>query len=256
MSNIVIQKPQKSVSLQTLDRALELLDILANSTVPMSASELSKRMGINRTTNYAMLNSLSKHDHIKKDPVTGKYIIGYKMFELGQLFRRRFPFLRIAQSHAFKLTEKWNFNVYISIYIGGGEIMLLTDDYPAELRVLNEGSRGPATATAMGKVLLANMPENVLMVELEKMTFIQYTPNTITNKKQFLMALNRIRKQGYAFDDQEYITGMSCFAAPIRDHGGHILAAISLSGAAEKIVPNQEQVIKDIIIAARSISAA
>ena len=256
MSNIVAPKTHQRVSLQTLDRALELLDILANSTVPMSASELSKRLGTSRTTSYAMLNSLLKHDHIKKDPATGKYIIGYKMFELGQLFRRRFPFLRIAQAHAFKLMEKWNLSVYVSIYIGGGEVMLLTDDYPAELRVLHEGSLGPAAATAMGKVLLADLPENALMAELDKIALTRYTPNTITDKQQFLVALNRVREQGYAFDDQEYITGMSCFAAPIRDHGGHVLAAISLSGAAEKIMPHQEQIIKDIMIVARSISGS
>jgi DNA-binding IclR family transcriptional regulator len=191
---------------------------------------------------------------VYKDPATGKYLIGYKLFELGQLFRQRFPFLRIAQIHAFQLMKKWNLSVYVAIYAEGGEVLALTDEYPVGVRLLYEGAKGPAAATAIGKVLLAGLPDDALRKELDNICFTAYTPHTITRRKQFEAALNEVRIQGYAVDNQEYITGMSCIAAPIRDRSGITLAAISISGETEKIMPNRKKIIKDIMITARSIS--
>lgn len=241
-------------TLQTLDRALELLEMLAYSSGPLSVKELSELLQVNRTTLYAMLNSLVKASYIEKEDSTGKYKIGYKIYEIGQLFRRSFPYLRVAQHYSYPLMKKWNLNVYVSIYIKGGEIMIITDEYPLGIRVMHEGSKGPAYATAMGKVLLSGFADHELESELEKLSFVPLTQYTITDKESFKETLYTVRQQGFAVDNQEYVLGLACYAAPIKDSSGKILAALSISGECDSVFQNSEGIKRDAIITAHTIS--
>lgn len=244
----------KGNNLQTLDRALELLEVLGNSPVPMSVIDLSKQLKVNRTSLYAMLNSLQAAHYVDKDPLTGKYLIGHKIYEVGQMYRRRFPFLRTAQTYAFSLMDRWNLNTRIAVYINGGEVLLITDEYPVGIRVLHEGSKGPAHATAMGKVLLAGLPDDVLEAELQALSFDQYTSKTITDRETFSQELSKVRKLGFGQDNEEYVMGLACYAAPIKDVSGRTVASLSISGETGKILKNSEELIRDVMITARNIS--
>jgi len=241
-------------SLQTLDRALDLIDILAKAPHPMSAAELSKRLEISRTAIYAMLNSLQERDYLEKDKETGRYSINYKIYEMGMLFRRRFPFLQIAQSYTFRLREKWSMGTHISIYVPGGKILLLTEDYPVGIRIFHEGSIGPAHATASGKVLLAGLPDEELEAELKLMPCEAYTPHTITSKSELLEIIKKTRRDGYAVEDQELVIGLACFSTPLLDASGRTIASMSISGESEKLMKNLNDIIKDGMLAARGIS--
>jgi DNA-binding IclR family transcriptional regulator len=241
-------------TLQTLDRAQKLLEILANSPNPLSVAEISRRLSTNRTTVYAMVNSLAGGNFIHKDRATGKYTIGYKVFELGQKYRYRFPFLAATQSHIIMLVDKWKLNTYVSIYIFGGENLIIEDSYPSSPRILNNGSKTPAYATAMGKVLMAGLCTKELKEEIQRIAFKPFTPNTIINPERFLQELDKIRQQGYAIDDEEYVNGISCCAAPIQDVSGKTIAALSISGETERITDNSTRIIRDVMLAAQSIS--
>ena len=244
----------KGTSLQTLNRALELLNLLAQSPSSMSVIDLSNQLGTNRTTLYAMLNSLLEAGYVHKDSTTGKYVIGHKSFELGQMYLKRFLFLPAAQTSAFSLSEKWNLSVYISIYIEGGNILVISDTHPASTRILHEGFKGPAHATAMGKVLLAGFDDSELEHELDKFDLHAFTPNTVVQRDALVAELQKIRQQGYSQDNEEYLIGLSCIAAPIKDVSGKTIAAISISGETGRVIENQHNLIRETIFTALTIS--
>ncbi len=244
---------KKSNSLQTLDRALELLEIMAKAQTPLSVIELSKLMKVNRTTIYAMVNSLLDGEFIEKTAVPGRYELGYKIFELGAMYRRRYPFIRTLRYHVLPILEQWSLNVYVTVYVDSGFALVIADEYPLVPSILVEGSLIPLHATASGKVLLSGLSENRLDEALEKMELEPYTHKTIVDKDAMKRTVEHVREAKSAIDDEEYVLGTSCVAVPILDSMEHVVAALSISGNSEVVIPNQERLYRDAQIAARKL---
>jgi len=93
-------------TLQTVERALELIDIMAHSPNKMSVMEISTALGVTRTGAYNLLNALMKYNFAEKDPATNKYSIGYAFMELADLYRRQYPFLFAAERGFYMLSRK------------------------------------------------------------------------------------------------------------------------------------------------------
>jgi len=201
-----------------------------------------------------MLNSLLEADYVQKDSATGKYVIGYKAFELGQLYLVRFPFLQAAQAHAFSLMEKWGMSIYVSTYVEGVNTLIISDTHPVNKRILHEGLRCPAYAIAQGKVLMAELTDEELHSDLNKIELQPFTPNTYVDRGQLEQELQKVRQQGYAYNNEEYMTGISCVAAPIRDLTGKTVAAISISGETDKVQKNRNSLIREIMFTAFTLS--
>ena len=249
--------PNKKInSLQTLDRALDLLEIMAKAQTPLTVIELSKLLKVNRTTIYAMINSLLEGGFIERDDFfPGRYVLGYKMFELGNMYVRRFPFIRNVHYYALPIIEKWSLCLRIYAYISGGYIILLAEENRRIIPLAtNEGILLPAHATAAGKVLLGKLPPKDLHLELEMTELEAYTANTIFDKEALREAVEKAKQDGFAYDSEEYLLGFSCVSVPIADTAGNIIAALSLSGSPETFAKHREAILKDALIAARSIA--
>ncbi|MFN3337367.1 MAG: IclR family transcriptional regulator, partial [Thermomicrobium sp.] len=114
--------------------------------------------------------------------------------------------------------------------------------------------RVPAHCSGVGKVLLAHQPwENVLRI-VETTGLVSFTPNTITTVEQLREELERVRQQGFAYDQEEVMVGLCCAAAPIRDESGQVIAAMSLSVPAYRFYPNRQRLTTAIVDAARRVS--
>lgn len=100
---------------------------------------------------------------------------------------------------------------------------------------LGPGSRLPAYCTAMGKLLLASLPESEQHELLREMTVTKHGPNTITSKKGLLTELRQIREEGFAVNEEELAAGLCAIAAPVRDEAREVVAAVSLSADSEVI---------------------
>ena len=110
--------------------------------------------------------------------------------------------------------------------------------------------------TALGKVLLANRPEDEVARIVKAIQLKPFNKQTITSKKKFMEELKRVRTQGYAFDHSEHEDDAECIGAPIRDHLGQVIAAISISGPQKKIgTPQEQQFINWVVEAASLISS-
>ncbi|MBU3101688.1 MULTISPECIES: IclR family transcriptional regulator [Clostridium] len=245
---------EKKRLIQSVDRALELIEILAKTSTPLSAIEISVLLDINRTTAYGLINTLMEHEFIERDQLTNKYTIGVKLFELGTLYRFKLPFTPYANQIADSLVEKWSLEVHVGIYQNNAKVIFVLMHLPINSVGIPAGYVAPAYCTGIGKVLMSFLPDEVMESQIEKINFEKRTQYTISDKIELKKELLICNKQGYAKDNQEFLDGMVCLAAPIKDFTGKVVGAISISGPVSRISENEDDLIYEIISAAKTIS--
>jgi DNA-binding IclR family transcriptional regulator len=250
----LLTKTGSGSTLKSLDRALDLLSILARSQGPLSVIDISKALKINRTTTYAMLNTLLAHKFIERDEETNRYTVGPMLFELGQMYRYRFAFTAIAEKQALALAHKWRLQVNVGIYNGDGNLLLILVQLPVVTPIIPLGYSVPAYASAMGKVVLAYLPDAEIAELLRSIELHKHTKHTKADKNALRQELTEIKVRGYATDREEYMEGLGCIAAPIYDRAGRTIASISVSGSVARILEDQEELIGEIVAVGKAIS--
>jgi DNA-binding IclR family transcriptional regulator len=117
------------------------------------------------------------------------------------------------------------------------------------------GTSNPVYCTSMGKAMLAFQPPDVIDQIVSKIRFVRYTPKTLTSPDALLRALERVRRRGYAIDDQEIEMGVRCIGAPIFDEKRNAIAAVSVSGPASRITPpTMPEITEHLLRCCRDIS--
>lgn len=244
---------------QSLDRALDLLDVLAKgNTAGMNISEISKLLGTTRVTASAMVQSLLQRNYIEKDEESGRYRIGYKLLELSQNYRYSYPFLYAAEGYVRVAAEKLDLRINVSVLKPPGVAVLLLSKDVSLLPQMVMGYTLPAYASACGKLLMAYADADAGVVEkwMGGTEFVPYTVNTISNAEALRTELETIRREGIAFEDQELVLRRCCMAAPIRNLSGKVIAAVSFSVSRERFVEEREQLAEELQLLAETISAS
>ncbi|NLJ34167.1 MAG: IclR family transcriptional regulator [Firmicutes bacterium] len=244
---------KQKATLQTVDRALELLNIMASNGEKMSVMDISKVLGITRTGAYTLLNSLLAQHFVEKDPSTNKYYIGFRFLELGSLYRYQYPFVLAAERGIYALSRRWKHQINLTIYKPICIALLLltkaSEEVPRATRVVL-----PAYVTAGGKLLLSQLPEKELLEAIEKTELRKFARNTITDKDKLLQNIEEIRKQGYSVEREETNHQKGCIAGPIRDMSGEVVAAISMSMPVTDLDENFDQYLGDLLGTCSDIS--
>jgi DNA-binding IclR family transcriptional regulator len=193
---------------------------------------------------------------VEKNPKTGEYCLGVGVFEFGSAYLRRIDLVQVAKPIMADLAMKLQETVHLAV-LSETEILYLDKvDSPRSVGVISKiGQRGPVHCTALGKMLLASLrPEERLRI-MDQIRFQAFTPRTITSKRKLAQELNRVKKEGYALDCREIEEEVECVAAPIRDHLGNVVAALSVSGPQKKIKsPKEKDFIHQVMGAAALIS--
>jgi DNA-binding IclR family transcriptional regulator len=251
-------KPSNLV--QTIEKAFLILDILGQSPQGMSIRDLSDRMRLPKGTTHRLLSSLSYFDYVRQDSKTRNYFLGFKLVELGNLLLSQLDLRKEAEPFLRELAERTRETVHLVI-LDKDEIVYLDklemDHTTSGLRMASRvGSRNPAHSCAVGKILLADLPEETLAQIVQEKGLLKKTGNTITDFNQLKDHLKLIRKQGYAVDDEENERGIRCVGAPVLNAAGRVVAAISISGPAFKITKKlvQETLKKEVMEAALRVS--
>lgn len=241
-------------TLQTVERALELIDLMAHSPNKMSVVEISSALGVTRTGAYNLLNALLKYNFAEKDTATNKYSIGYAFMELADLYRRQYPFLFAAERGLFMLSRKHKDQINITVYKRPGIALILRVKAPEDIRKSSQQIVFPAYITSGGKLLLASLPEQTLEEDLSQLELKRYAKNTITDKGALREELQTIREQGYATEREENFGMRGCIAAPIRDMSGAVIAAISIVLPLQSYDEQFQEKLTDVQDAAMQIS--
>jgi DNA-binding IclR family transcriptional regulator len=241
-----------------LEKGLRLLEELAQSAEGMTVVELAERIGVHKTSTYRYINSLLDMGYIQSDG-DGSYHLGNKILELGSQLLRRMPLRETAHPFLVKLSADTQKTVHLCVLDGHDVIYIDKIESHRTLPIMSRiGSRAPAYCTGVGKALLSGLPTDQVVSLLREVTLERRTPNTITDPIKLLEEIKLTAERGYAIDNGEHEEGIKCFAAPIKEYGGDVVGAISVTGLKREFNSPEEskKMIAAIMKTATEISRA
>ncbi|MGH7498299.1 MAG: IclR family transcriptional regulator [Gemmatimonadales bacterium] len=237
-------------------RALAVLDHLASADATgLGVTELSRRLGVHRSTSSRVLMTLQRAGFVERDPVTEKYCAGERVLELASRVPPRLQLRHVAEPYLRRLEGKAGETVTLAAFQGFEAVTLAFVRSRHLLSATPENGRpAPAHCTALGKSLLAFQPESVIARVLER-ELVAYTPRTITDIRRLRIEIDRIRKRGYALSIEERELALTGVAAPVRDSRGEVVASVGISGPLQRLTPKRlEQLAPDVVEAADDLS--
>lgn len=221
--------------IQSVDRALRILELFDDREYELSITEISKRMNLHKSTIHSLLKTLQTHRFIKQNEENGKYSLGLKLFERGNYVIENIDLRTNARKYLELLSAQTNYTVHLVI-LDGQEGVYIDKVEGRGVTVLYSkvGRRVPIHTSAVGKALVAFKDDRDIENILTNYQFTKRTEKTIMNKEEFLNELHSVRNKGFAVDNEENEPGIFCLAVPIMDHTDKVIAAISMSMSVAK----------------------
>ncbi|HXF72186.1 MAG TPA: IclR family transcriptional regulator [Actinomycetota bacterium] len=242
-------------SVQSVQRALALLEILADEGGEMGVTELGRRLGVHKATASRLLATLAEHALVERNPLTDKYRLGFGVVRLAAATVGRLDLVQQARPVLEQLAERTGETVNLAILDQDWAVNIdQVTGASAVVSVSWVGKRTPLHATSSGKVLLAHAPaevrERILSGPLPRLT-----RRTIVDPGALRRQLAEAVARGYAFTVEELEVGLNAVAAPVRQAGGEVVAAISVSGPAYRVTPARiPMLVQSVRLAAAEIS--
>jgi len=215
--------------LSTVRNAARLLKVFRSRETDLGVSELSRRLGLGKSTVHRMLTTLVAEGLVEQDPRTGGYRLGIVMFELGQAVRVHMDLHAAVGPVLAELRTQTGESSQVGVLDGHEVVYVDRMESAHSLRLFTDtGRRVPVHCTSSGKVLLAYLPEARRQAVLREAPLDALTPHTITAREQLAAELDRVRRRGWSEAVNEREIGIASIAAPIRDTSGEVVAAISI----------------------------
>lgn len=222
--------------IQALDRALRILDLFDEQTTELKITDISKRMDLHKSTVHALLKTLQMHGYIDQDEETGKYRLGLKLVEKGQLLLQGIDLRQAARPHLQALSDATGQTTHLVVMDGKEGVYIdKVEGAQAAIRYSRIGKRVSLHSSACGKILAAYRDDDELKRLLDGYAFVRRTDRTIGGEAEFREELRAVRAEGAAYDREENEPGVRCAAAPVFDHAGRIAAAMSISTVVSRV---------------------
>ncbi|MBM7551607.1 IclR family transcriptional regulator [Thalassobacillus pellis] len=243
--------------IQSVDRALAILNLFDEYSPELKITEISDRMHLNKSTIHSLLKTLQKHHYIEQNTENGKYRLGMKLFERGNIVIHNLDIRTTAKRHLIDLSMKTGHTINLVILDGKEGVYIdKVEGSSGTILYSRIGRRIPVHCSAVGKVLVAFKKEEELNRILESYDYIKQPPNTITNEKAFREELDQVKRQGYGYEKEENEPGVCCFAVPVKDHMNQVIAAISLSMPSARLhMEDEETIVAQLKMTGDQISA-
>jgi DNA-binding IclR family transcriptional regulator len=219
------------LKLRSLDKSLQIIELLNQHPRGLSIAEISKLLGFPPSTIHHILSTLKGYDYVAQHPGTKKYSLGFRFLAISTIILNSMDVRNVAYPHLRSLHRNSGEAVHLSI-LRNGQVTYI-DKIQADTGLSLATYIGFSTdphAAAGGKVLLSDLSPDEVKAIYQTRPLKQYGKNTITNMGQLLQELVTVREQGYAFDNEEYYEGVRCVAAPVKA-GKKFVAAISITGS-------------------------
>ena len=214
----------------TVKKAFQILKLLSNTERGLGISELSKSLGISKSTVHGITSALEEEGAITRDPLTKRYTLGFTLFEVGRLAHSQTALIDLARPIMEGLMEKTQESVFLGALNRERVTILNIAESRNDLKITSPiGTSIPLLAAATGKVFVAYMGETLAKEIIKEKGLTQYTENTITDPEDYLKEIRRVREEGYAVDYEEYIPGVRAVASLIRGEK-RIISAIWVVG--------------------------
>ncbi|CAB1060762.1 Transcriptional regulator, IclR family [Olavius sp. associated proteobacterium Delta 1] len=215
--------------IRSFAKGMNVLELLSENE-SLTVSQVAKLMTINRASSHRFLSTLKELGYADKDD-SSRYFLTSKVIELGMKVLDRFEIRKIARPFLQELSAKFNETINLG-YFNGEEVLTIDKIDSTEILRMDAGIGGgePAYCTSLGKAILAFLPDMQLKEYLQTIELTPFTPNTVISKDKLKKELLQIKENGYSIDDEELSVGLRCVGAPLFNHSGQALYAISLSG--------------------------
>jgi IclR family acetate operon transcriptional repressor len=239
-------------TVQSIDRALDILEALASRRSPTGISELAHNVGLHVSTVHRLLTTLVDRGYVRQDPETSRYHLAARVFSLSNAADMQLDLRLVAHPYLELLMRKVGETANLVtagadhvIYLDQVESMHLVKMFTAP------GMRAPLYCTGTGKAILAFRSPRQQEAVLAG-TFPRHTPHTIVTRADLERELAAIRARGYAIDNEEMEEGVRCLAVPVFDRRGDVTGAISVSGPTSRMTLER---VEGFVPLARSIAA-
>ncbi len=227
-----------------------------NSSTELGIKELSISTGLPASTVQRIVNTLELKNYLMQNPKNDKYRLGIALYNISKSYAENFDWIDSARIHMENMVNKHKETVNLAILQGQKIAYLTKVDSPNILRPnFNVGVQYPAFCTSLGRCLIAHQPPELIDTMLSS-PIEACTEKTVIDPDKLRSELSKIRKQGYAIEDEEFQKGLFCIAAPIRGFKGRVMAAISTTIPKYRLeMDDVPEITKDLIETANNISA-
>jgi|SRR5579875_184750 len=214
----------------SLARGLNILELFAREGHELGITEVANELGVSASTCHRYVHTLVTLGYLEQYRLSGRYGLGFKVMDLGMAAINSLGFIQVARPYLHELWESTGRSVDIGVLDGNEVVYVDMVKNPGGVVLdIPVGSRLPAHSSAIGKVLLAELPPERLEVALSKMELRPMGPNTITTAADLIADLQMSRERGFAYNNEETAPGLRTVAAPIRASSGEAVAAINLA---------------------------
>lgn len=247
-------EPETGGYVQSLARGLAVIRAFDESRPEMTLSEVARATDLSRAAARRFLHTLAQLGYVYSDGRV--FTLTPRVLELGFAYLSSVSLPEIAQPHLERLVSRVHESASVSV-LDGDDIVYIARVPTSRIMTvsINIGTRFPAYATSMGRVLLANLPADELDSFLSRVRLDPLGPHTVDSPDELRRELTRIREQGFGLVDQELEAGLRSIAAPIRNRAGRVIAAANISshasrttgeGARENLLPPLQATTADI----------
>jgi DNA-binding IclR family transcriptional regulator len=251
-------EPQKH-GIESVKRAIAILRCFSRKRPELGVTELSRELGVHKSTVSRLLSTLESEGFVNRNPDNGRYRLGVGLLELAGLVIIHIDLRRVSRPLLVQLAEQTQETVNLAVR--DHDRVVNIELVPSRDRRISNigwvGRRTPLHASSTGKVIMAHLTEKELNPLLQE-PLERFTEQTITDPQEVREELSVIRERGFATGFEEIEIGLNAVGAPIRDHTGEVIAAVSTAGPTYRLSREYilEKVANDVVNCAQNISHA
>lgn len=226
-------------TLQTVDRALQLLELLSEYPSGLTTKEIETQLELNKLNVHRLLVTLENKGFVERQ--NNAYVIGLKMVEISSMKLNNIELKTEAVPYLRELVDLLGQPAQIAIQSGTDAVFIEKIQSVNSLRMYSQiGKRIPVYCSSVGKALLMDRSDEEILKLLEKVEFEAITPSTLKTPEDVLNEIRTARITGYTIDNEEHELSIFCIAVPIYDYRGDIIAAVSTAGKNKTFLENPD----------------
>ena len=230
----------KTRTVPALDKALLILELLGDSRSGLTLNELAEQSTMAKSSVHYLAVTLECRGYVIRSDRSGRYLFGAKLISLANSALTVLGLRQQAASHLMALQMRTHLTVHLAVFENHEAIIAARfESYHGARPATWIGKRVDLHCTALGKALLAQLPEARRALIIKERGLPQHNENTISDQRRLSEELRLILNAGYAVDQEEYELGVRCVGAPVFNADGYPIAAVSLSGTTDEITADR-----------------
>ncbi|MGH2372861.1 MAG: IclR family transcriptional regulator [bacterium] len=257
MARLVGNPALDRYTVDAVDRALTVLELVRDGGRPLSLLEISRQLGIVKSSAFRLLRTLERRGYVERADGDGHYSLGSNSLRFGRATIPHRPLSELALPHMRRLLDRFGETLNLGVLRDGEVLYLEMLESPHSFRMAAKlGSQSPVHCSALGKALAAHLGDEDVDQIIRKRGLPALTSRTITSGAAWKRELARTRSRGYSEDNGETEPGASCIGAPLFGADGGVVGAISLSGPASRVRALKARAVPALVEACGAISRA